>query len=355
MSNKKSSSFEHRKKKATDANQPKIVMIPIDNIKPCRWGTGIRDLEVFERLKENIKQHGLNSPIRVFPLSNGFYEAYIGDHRVLICRDLGWKEVPCIIDEIDENEALERCISDNICRSDYGSVELENKVTELWNSGRYQAKVVLGNAVGLSGQRVGQILSAKTIRDSPKVPFNASISTQCINDTYPLSDINEKLALLELVRAGKIKPSDVKEHAKTLKEMAEESRKKVLYEGLTLLEALNQSKVSLPTKTYSKTLVQNPNLFPQIYAQLDTLEDHIALIKEDDKKKEAINYVKFYTGLFLKILYKQGVIQKEFFESLVRHELQIDESMLHHFDGLRTKGVDWWLKDFQPNGAEEEE
>jgi hypothetical protein len=338
----KEKNIENNEKiEASNTNQTKIVLIPIDKIKPCRWGTGIRDREVFERLKENIRLHGLNSPVRIFPLGNSFYEPYIGDHRVAACRDLGYKEIPCIVDEIDENQALERCISDNLCRADYSSVELENKVTELWNSGRYQAKVVLGAAIGLSGQRCGQLLGAKVIRDKAKIPFDASISTQCINDTSPLIDINEKLALLELVRERKIKPSDVKDWAKTLAQSSEEKRRRVLYEG----EPLDSiSKISLPKKTIaSNTHVHNPNFLIELYNTLNVLEDHMALITDESKKKEAINYVKFYTGLFMKILTQAGAMHADVFNDLMKHYLKIDKSLLHDYDGKMTKALDYYL------------
>jgi len=175
-----------------------------------------------------------------------------------------------------------------------------------------------------------------------KVTYDSCISTQCINDVDLLSDDNDKIQFLKLVKEGKVKPSDVKERVKELFKATDETRKNFLYRGQPLPSDIN--KLRMPKKTISsKTLFQNPNLMPEIYELLKTVQDHFALNKDDVKRKEDINYAKFCASLFLQILYKEGKIGKDFFESVVRNELGIDKDQLHHFYGLNTKGVSWWL------------
>lgn len=346
-----------KKIKASGTTQPNIVMIPIDKIKQCRWGTGIRDKEKYEQLKESIKQRGMDDKPHVIPLKDGFFEPFIGDHRIMACREDGLKEIPCIVENISEQEAMERCVGNNTTHSDYDSVRLENLVNEMWNSDKYKSKAQLGDRIGLTGQRIGQLLKAKEIRDKSKVPFDERISTQCILDTSSLKDDDEKIALLKLVKENNIKPGDVKTYAETLSKVSEESRKKVLYDGQSLdsIKLINQSGLvrTNPNKTTGKSLIVNKNFLPEIYKNLNLLEDYFAFIKDDVEKKEAIKYIKFYTGLFLRILTNEGVIHEDVFNDFLKNYLKIDKSLIHHFDGKNTKGADWYLEE-KPSTDEEE-
>ena len=236
---------------------------------------------------------------------------------------------------------MERCVSNNTTHSDYDSVRLENLVVEMWNSGRYKAYAELGRKIGLTGQWIGLLLKARELRLKSKVTYD--ISSQTILDTRYLKNEDDQLRLLELIKKNVIKPSDVKEYAKSLAKVSDDTRDKVL-NGKMPLANLGNQKIIMPKKTIStKSAVLNPNLLPELYELMNQLQDHVGMIKEEDKLKEAINYVKFYAGLCLKILWMQGIIHEDFFKSVVQHELQIDAGMLHHFDGLRTKGIDWWL------------
>lgn len=343
-----------KKLKASDANQPKIVMVPIDKIKPCRWGTGIRDHEKYELLKKNIEIHGLNNPLKVRPIRNGYFETFMGDHRLMGCKELKWKEVQCIIENINDKVARERCVSDNITGTKYNSVQLENIVFEIWNSKQYQSKQQLGDAIGLTGQRIGQLLGAKEIRDKSKVPFDERISTQCILDTSSLQNDDEKIVLLKLVIDGIRKPSEVKEYAEFLSKASDEA-KKLIFRGVPLEKITDHQPKTKLSKSRKITITAPTIDLPEIYKVLSGLQDHIALIKDPEKKNESLNYIKFYAGLFLQILWKEGAIHRDYFESAVRHELKIDEGQLHHFDGLMTLGVDYWLKDLGNLDTDEEE
>jgi ParB-like chromosome segregation protein Spo0J len=325
------------------------TMISIDKIKPSRWREGIRDEEKLSYLRQQLKTNGFfDDAIHVFPLKEkGFYEVFIGDHRLIVYREFKWKEVPCIVEALSEQVAMERCGANNFTRADYDSVRAENFVTLMWKTNNYKSKQQLGDKLGLTGQRVGQLLKAKEIRENSKVTFDSSISTLSIIEASVLKNPDDVIALLELVKKKKISAYSVREHAKKLLEMSDKTRKAVLDGKISLHDALGSNTKSVVPKhtTTSKSTIQNPNFLPQLYESLNKLEDTFASIDDDQQKKEAINYVKFYTGIFLKILWKQGKISKEFFESVVSKELNIDRDMLHHFDGIRTKGMSWWLGD----------
>jgi ParB/RepB/Spo0J family partition protein len=77
-----------------------------------------------ERVKASIAEHGFwrNNPITIRPhpdTSSGFmYEVIIGQCRLKACLDLGIKQIPAVIQELDDNEAIRRSWAENEGRSD---------------------------------------------------------------------------------------------------------------------------------------------------------------------------------------------------------------------------------------------
>lgn len=323
-----------------------IVMIPVEKIKEFHWATGIRDQKKYDLLKQNIKEHGLNNPIIVRALEDGYFEPFIGDHRVRIVKELVWKKVPCIVKNIDVDKALERCVSDNVCRADYSCVELENKITELWNSQRYKTRGELGNRIGLTGERVGQLLYAKEIRD--KGPFDESISTQAILDTKPLDDDKDKIALLELVIKKKFKPSDIKTKAKQLSKLDFEKRNKVLYDGVDLEDISKEVKAKIekkmPKETKSTITVskEHIDLMPKLYDICNDIGNFIGLM-DDQKREESVEYAKVCCGLLLETIKNNNGLAERTFETFVNEALKLDVGILHNYDGTRTRTIDHWL------------
>lgn len=82
------------------------------------------DEENIKGLAESIKEHGLIQPIVVRPLPNGItYQIIAGERRWRACKLLKMEEVPVIIREIDELEAAQLAIVENVQRADLNPVE----------------------------------------------------------------------------------------------------------------------------------------------------------------------------------------------------------------------------------------
>ena len=82
------------------------------------------DEEEIRGLAESIREHGLIQPIVVRPMPNGItYQIIAGERRWRACRVLGLTEVPVIIREMDDFEASQLAIIENVQRSDLNPVE----------------------------------------------------------------------------------------------------------------------------------------------------------------------------------------------------------------------------------------
>ena len=69
-----------------------------------------------ERLIESIAESGIIAPPVVRPMENGKYEIVSGHRRKAACEYLGMKVVPCVVKELDKNEALIFLVDSNLQR-----------------------------------------------------------------------------------------------------------------------------------------------------------------------------------------------------------------------------------------------
>jgi ParB family chromosome partitioning protein len=323
-----------------------IIRIPVEKIKEFRWSTGIRDQKKYDLLKQNIKEHGLNNPIKVRPLKDGYFEPFIGDHRVRIAKERAWKEIPCIVEDISVEKALEICVSDNVCRQDYSCVELENKINELWTSQRYNSREDLGKAVGLSDVRIGQLLFAKEIREKSEGTLTEKISTQAILDTKPLKSDNDKIALLDLVVKGKFKPSEIRSKAKSLSALDEDKRNQVLYHGTDLnkikKEVNDEINKNTPKGKKSSKTKEESDITPKLYELCKQVGNQIALMETGDREN-AVEYIKVCSGLMLETLTKNDELNERTFDTFVKEALKIDVNVLRSYDGTSVHGIGWYF------------
>ena len=83
------------------------------------------DEQKLDELAQSIKKNGIIQPIAVRIDKNDFdkYEIIAGERRWLAAQKAGLHEVPIIILELDDNEALEVAIVENIQRDDLNIIE----------------------------------------------------------------------------------------------------------------------------------------------------------------------------------------------------------------------------------------
>jgi ParB-like chromosome segregation protein Spo0J len=88
-----------------------VVNIPIERL--VKDPKNLREDGDVGALVEEIKNVGFTNPIEVRPLRNGVYGVVAGSRRLKAAKQLGLQEVPCIIREMDDAEALRRSMADN--------------------------------------------------------------------------------------------------------------------------------------------------------------------------------------------------------------------------------------------------
>ncbi len=97
--------------------------VPIETISPNRYQPReIFDQDAIDQLAESIKNQGLLQPLLVRSAADG-YELIAGERRFRAAKLAGLREVSVQIREVDDREALELAIVENVQREDLNPVE----------------------------------------------------------------------------------------------------------------------------------------------------------------------------------------------------------------------------------------
>jgi ParB family chromosome partitioning protein len=106
--------------------------IPINKIRlPLKQPRRYFDPNKLAQLIESIKEHGILEPVLVRPLNNGEYELVAGERRIRAAREVGLVEIPIISRELDEKQALQIALIENLQRQDLNPVEETEAVLNL--------------------------------------------------------------------------------------------------------------------------------------------------------------------------------------------------------------------------------
>lgn len=100
---------------------PHLELIDIKLIQPSTIPVR-EDFKEVDGLMESIANIGLIEPIIVRPKGNRF-EIVAGHRRYEACRRLRWKEIPCIIIDVDDKRALEIALVENLQRGNLDPID----------------------------------------------------------------------------------------------------------------------------------------------------------------------------------------------------------------------------------------
>ena len=79
--------------------------------------------ESLKELTDSIKKHGVISPILVRELGLNKYEVIAGERRMRASIQAGLETIPCLVDQKEDQDALESALIENLQREDLNAVE----------------------------------------------------------------------------------------------------------------------------------------------------------------------------------------------------------------------------------------
>ncbi len=115
---------------ASDQTAP--TALPLGQLQPGRYQPRTRmDETALQELAESIRQHGLMQPIIVRPIAANRWEIIAGERRFRAARLAGLAEVPVIVREVADEQALALALIENIQREDLNPLEEAQAIRRL--------------------------------------------------------------------------------------------------------------------------------------------------------------------------------------------------------------------------------
>ena len=89
------------------------------------------DDDALNQLADSITENGLLQPIAVRPQGLGRYSIVAGERRWRACRMAGLTEVPVVVKDVSDEQAMELALVENLQREDLDPVEEAAGIREL--------------------------------------------------------------------------------------------------------------------------------------------------------------------------------------------------------------------------------
>jgi ParB family chromosome partitioning protein len=192
------------------------------------------DAESLQGLADSLRQHGMLQPIVVKPLHHvNMYQIVIGERRWRAAQMAGLYEIPCIVREVDPEEALTDQLIENLQREDLRPIDraraLQAAKTRLGLSNRD-----LASRLGISERMVGYMLElldlpeaiAEQVVSRPNRPAEGAITEKHARFLKQLNEMPEVQAqVAEKIRSDRLSTDDTAKLVKALRmspERAEE-------------------------------------------------------------------------------------------------------------------------------------
>ena len=192
-----------------------IEDVEIYNIKPAEY---LHRIPNTEDLYDSIKEKGLLQPIIVRPVHN-YFEIVAGNRRFESCKKLGWKKIICHIVELDDKEAFELSLIENIQRKDLDPIEeaqsFKTYIVNFGWGGISELASKIGKSVSYVDKRIKLLELPPDIIDSIAL---ARISPTAGEELLGIKDGDKQSKLAELIQEKKIPSRAIRKMVKCIRE-----------------------------------------------------------------------------------------------------------------------------------------
>ncbi|MGQ9801627.1 MAG: ParB/RepB/Spo0J family partition protein [Candidatus Saccharicenans sp.] len=200
-------------------------MIPLDRIEPNPRQPR-SELGDIQELMDSIKAKGVLEPIIVRPKGEKF-EIIAGERRFVASRNLGLKEIPCIEMVVDDQEALEISLIENLQRKDLDIFEEADGLKALMSLYGYSHQEV-ADKIGKARSTITEIISVSriplTLREKLKDAGITSRST--IIEIAKIDSEETMVRVVDQIIERKLTRTDTRDLTRLFKEKEEKEKPK---------------------------------------------------------------------------------------------------------------------------------
>jgi ParB family chromosome partitioning protein len=135
-----------------------VASLAVERLQPGRYQPRTRmDESALQELADSIRLHGVMQPILVRPLPDQRYEIVAGERRYRAAQLAGLDEVPVIVREVADEQALAMALIENIQREDLNPLEEAQAIRRLIDEFAYSHERA-AEAIGRSRSATSNLL-----------------------------------------------------------------------------------------------------------------------------------------------------------------------------------------------------
>ena len=192
-------------------------LVNINDIEPNRdQPRKFFDDEALKELSDSIAMHGVIQPLLVRPLSDGGYQLIAGERRWRASRMAGLTQVPVVVREMTDMEAMELALIENLQREDLNPIEEAEGYKLLMDTYSFtqeQAAEKVGKSRPAVANAMRLLVLPQEVLDMVK---QGIISAGHARTLIPLSDDNLIIQLAEEISQKELSVRETERIVKTL-------------------------------------------------------------------------------------------------------------------------------------------
>lgn len=203
-----------------------VVTLRLSEIEPNRdQPRKIFSEEALNELADSIREHGVLQPLLVRPLPGGSYQLVAGERRWRASRMAGLQEVPVVIREMDEEQAMEIALIENLQREDLNAIEEATGYKQLMERyGMTQEQVA--KRVGKSRPAIANALRLLNLPQKVMdMVGEGEVSPGHARALLAFDDQDRIVEIAQKVKTGKYSVRDIERMAKNQNEKKEKAAK----------------------------------------------------------------------------------------------------------------------------------
>jgi ParB family chromosome partitioning protein len=182
-----------------------VRIVPIDHIEPNPAQPRLAfNQETLDELAASIREHGVLQPILVRPVGPNSYQLIAGERRWRASKIAGLLTIPALIEEIDDDTALEIAIIENLQREDISPLDEAAMYDRMVREHGYSIRKLADKL----GKDKGYLENRLRLADAPdEVRALVSVRKDTLSHAYELlkvQDPKRRRRLAEQVARGEL-------------------------------------------------------------------------------------------------------------------------------------------------------
>lgn len=271
-----------------------ITLIPIEKLEahPDNRPLGPNQDKIGQ-LKILIKNDGFDSshPIVVRPFGESF-QIIEGEHRYRASKDLGFQELPCVIRELDDTEALIQLVLGNT-QSETSPLEIGLNALKVVKKDKGYSAVAYAQRLGIGESSIRRYMAASEVFQYMRE--NLPEDTKILNEVYKLEEIHRSpesdwLWFHELIMEKELSKMQVIEISQAIREIKTDS---ITVQEIFDLQEMRQEVAQSILESDGDLVTEYSELLESVKSSYDNLEDEITLyeynVLQDTIEEEQLN------------------------------------------------------------------